>query len=439
MNILHITAHLGGGAGKAISGMAAQCLGDFQDGQRILLLQSPEKDGHVRFCGEHGIPVTVWDGDMAPLHWADVIVISWWNHPAMARFLYELPPLSAPLLLWSHVNGCHYPLLPARLAECFDQILFTARYSLESPFWTAEERRRIGERAEIVYGMGQFDPAGMAPKRRYDLGSGDFVIGYTGTLNYGKLHPAFISFCRAALERVPHARFVMAGDRDDTLERDIRAAGLGDRFTFPGYVSDVPRLLRSFDVFGYLLSPTHYGTTENALLEAMACGLPCVVLRQNVEQFIVPPGGLVETPEDYGACLERLWRDARARECLGRAARARALEDYDAAANAARFRAACLRAVEHPRGSWDFSCLGDTPWRWFLFCLEDGTRRRFEEALDAPAEAVRTLIRTCPPVLREARKSSLRHFAAVYPADERLEFITDRMEEKDDGRSQAQL
>lgn len=439
MNILHIAAHLGGGAGKAVSGIAAQCLKDFRDEQRILLLQLPEKTEYIRFCGENRISVTVWDGDAEWLQWADVIVVSWWNHPAMAAFLRSFPRPEAPLVLWSHVNGCHYPLLPARLAECFDQVLFTARCSLKNPLWTAEERRRIRKRAEIVYGMGQFDPARTEPKPRYDTNAGEFVIGYTGTLNYGKLHPAFVSFCLAALERVPCARFVMAGDRDAALERDVRAAGLGDRFTFPGYVSGVPDLLRSFDVFGYLLNPAHYGTTENALLEAMACGLPCVALRQNVEQFMVPPGGLIETPEAYGACLERLWRDPGERARLGRAARTRALEDCDAASNVARFHAACLRAAESRRGSRDFSCLGDTPWGWFLFCLESGTRQRFEQALGAPAEAARALVRSCPPVLREARKSSVRHFAAVYPEDENLKFFNDQMEEMDDGGGQAQL
>lgn len=438
MNILHIAAHLGGGAGKAISGMAAQCLEDFHDPQRVLLLQAPEKDGYVRLCEEQGIPVTVWEGDPAPLAWADVIVVSWWNHPAMAPFLRRFPRTEAPLVLWSHVNGCHYPLLPPALADCFDQVLFTARYSLENPRWTEGERRRIGARAEIVYGMGQFRPAEMAPKARYETG-GAFVVGYTGTLNYGKLHPDFVSFCRAALDRVPCARFVMAGDRDERLERDVREAGLEDRFTFPGFVTDVPALLRSFDAFGYLLSPTHYGTTENALLEAMACGLPCAVLRQNVEQFIVPPGGLVETPEGYAALLERLWRDPGERERLGLAARERALADCDAAANAGRFHDACLRARAAQPGSRDFACLGDTPWQWFLFCLEAEWRRRFEAALGAPEEVAEDLVRTCPPVLRERRKSSLRHFAALCPEDGKLEFFKKRMEENEHGGDETEL
>ena len=154
MNILHITAHLGGGAGKAISGTALQGQRQFGDTHRILLLQEPEKSGYVQACRDGGVGTAVWSGDKSQLDWADVIAVSWWNHPTMAQFLHDLPPLSTPLVLWSHVNGCHYPYLPFRLAEQFDEVLFTSPFSLENPAWTDTERLQIRERAQIVYGMG---------------------------------------------------------------------------------------------------------------------------------------------------------------------------------------------------------------------------------------------------------------------------------------------
>lgn len=428
MRILHVAAHLGGGAGKAIFGIAVQGRRDFHDEHRILLLQPPEKTGYVQKCAENGIPAEVWDGSGAALEWADAVVVSWWNHPSMARFLRELSRSGPPMVLWSHVNGCHYPFLPFQLTEAFEAVLFTAPYSLENPAWTTAERRRIRERAGIVYGMGQFDPEAVPPKADYGQRE-TFTIGYAGTLNYGKLHPAFVSFCKAACARIPNARFVMAGDRDAALERDLRAAGLWERFSFPGFVSDVPALMRTFDVFGYLLNPEHYGTTENVLLEAMACGLPCVVLRQNVEQYIVPSEGAVETPEQYGGRLAFLQSRPDERERLGRGARSYVLERYDAAENAARFRAACVKAAEGPRRMHDFSSLEDTPWQWFLYCLDSADRHRFEQALGGTEAGARELMRTCPPILRERRKSSLRHFAAVYPEDRSLQFFNQWMED----------
>lgn len=445
MNILHIAAHLGGGAGKAISGIAMQGQGDFSDTHRIILLQEPEKSGYVQACREHGVSVSVWNGNTVDLRWADVIVVSWWNHPVMARFLRNFPAISVPVILWSHINGCHYPMLPYRLAAEFERVLFTSPYSLENPMWTGAEREQIRKCSALVWGIGRFEPEQIEPKAAYpDRDS--FTVGYVGTLNYGKLHPRFFDYSRAVCERIPTARFVMAGDRDETLERDVRLAGLEDRFSFPGYVSDVPALMSRFDVFGYLLNPEHYGTTENVLLEAMACSLPVVVLRQNVERFIVPTeaGYLVETPRQYADCLEKLRRDLALRERLGRAARNHVLKQYDAGENTARFRAACCQAADRLGRNHDFSFLGNSPWEWFRFCLGERERRLMEAAgalLENGSSAqLRQLLQSCPPILREERKSSLRHFAAVYPQDRTLQALKQQMEQEcNHGGNQTEL
>lgn len=435
MNILHITAHLGGGAGKAISGIAIRGQADFPDSHRVLLLQEPEKSGYVQVCRGHGVPVSVWNGDTADLRWADMIVVSWWGHPVMARFLRHFPEIPAPMILWSHINGCHYPMLPYQFVNAFDSVLFTSPYSLDNPMWTGAEREHIRARSALVWGIGQFAPEEIEPKTAYD-GQDSFTVGYVGTLNYGKLHPQFVSYCKAVCARIPEARFVMAGDRDESLERDVRQAGLEDRFSFPGYVSDVPALMGRLDVFGYLLNPEHYGTTENVLLEAMACGVPVVALRQNVERFIVPPeaGYLVESPSRYAECLDGLRRDPALRERLGRSARAYVLKQYEAKENTARFRDACCQALEGTRWAHDFSFLGSFPWDWFTFCLDEHNRLLMEQARAfserGRAEQAGELLRQCSPILWEARKSSLRHFAAVYPEDETLQALKQQMEQE---------
>ena len=436
MKILHIAAHLGGGAGKAISGLAIQDQEMFGDAHRVLLLQAPEKGGYVQECLAHNVSVDLWQGDMAALQWADVIVVSWWNHPTMARFLHCFPKLRTRLLLWSHVNGCHYPNLAVQFVQAFDGALFTSPYSLENPAWAEAERQDIRANSELVLGMGRFCVGDILPKSDYRQRE-PFVIGYAGTLNYGKLHPQFTSFCKAVCTQIPNVQFVMAGDRDAALEQDIQNAGLAGRFAFPGFVADVPSLMRSFDVFGYLLNPEHYGTTENVLLEAMACGVPPIVLRQNVEQFIVPSGGeyVVENPEQYGQRIAYLQQHPERRMELGRMARAHVQTNYDSARNTSRFQEMCRQALRRDAEEHDFSFLGDTPWQWFLYCLDQETRTQFEAASEAPEQLARTLARSCPPILREKRKSSLRHFAAVYTEDTTLQILKRWMEEENHGRN----
>ena len=438
MNILHVTAHLGGGVGKAIAGIAIQGQQDAGDRHRILLLDAPEKDGWVRHCLENQVFVTQWDGSSAPFSWADVVVVSWWNHPVMARFLANFPICSAARVLWCHANGIYYPVLPFRLASAFDRIMFTSPYSFQNPAWSEEERQAIRENASVVYGMGQFRPSEMPCKQGHKSGT-PFVVGYVGTLNYGKIHPDFVSYCQAACEQIPDLHFVMVGDRDSELERAIHAAGLISRFTFTGFVNDVAARMLDFDVFGYLLNPTHYGTTENVLLEAMACGLPVITLRQNVEQFLVPSEGgiLVDNPQQYAERLHYLYHHPQECAAIGHSARKYVISTYDAARNAAEFRRACLSAVDCSEQKKGPVMLGASPWEWFLACLSEQDCARFrsiEHMLSSNftegREQVTQLLRDCPPIFREQRKSSLLHFADTYLEDVVLASISKIMRQE---------
>ena len=428
MNILHVTVHLGGGVGKAIAGIAIQGQRDTNDCHKILLLQPPEKEGWVQKCQENDISVVQWDGNQQIFRWADVLVVSWWNHPAMVQFLANIPCCDAARVLWCHVNGVYYPVLPFCLAAAFDRVLFTSPYSMQNPAWTEEEQRIVQSRASLVYGMGQFRPAEIQPKEYY-RSKDSFVIGYVGTLNYGKIHPEFVSYCRAACEKVANLHFVMVGDRDSKLEQAVYHAGLTERFTFTGFVNDVLSYMRTFDVFAYLLNPTHYGTTENVLLEAMACGLPVVALRQNVEQYIVPQGAgfLVDSQQKYGETIAYLANHPDVCLQMGNYARKHVVATYDAAQNAVELRRACEAAILEPNRKGSLAEIGHSPWEWFLACLSLHDKQYFltiEKKLRSNEEYERQeavkCLQTCPPIFREKHKSSLLHFAETYPDDDIL-------------------
>ena len=53
MKVLHITAHMGGGAGKAIAGLAINCNKIVGEEHRILLLEAPQKLNHVEECKQN--------------------------------------------------------------------------------------------------------------------------------------------------------------------------------------------------------------------------------------------------------------------------------------------------------------------------------------------------------------------------------------------------
>ena len=95
------------------------------------------------------------------------------------------------------------------------------------------------------------------------------------------------------------------------LVQRTRAAAGGDRIHFHGIQTDAEEFLRRIDVF---VLPSRSEGMSNALLEAMACGLPCLVTDVGSNAAVLAPagaarpGGLVTTPDVDG--LHRALRQA---------------------------------------------------------------------------------------------------------------------------------
>jgi len=124
------------------------------------------------------------------------------------------------------------------------------------------------------------------------------------------------------------------------MQADAAAAGVADRLRFAGVTRDVPACLRAADVF--VLSSRREGLPV-ALLEAMACGLPCVasrlpgstdaIIEDGVNGLLTPPGDV----EAIANAIERLLRDAAERRRLGAAARATIVQRYSSGSVADRW------------------------------------------------------------------------------------------------------
>lgn len=124
--------------------------------------------------------------------------------------------------------------------------------------------------------------------------------------------------------------FAGAGPEEAPLRRQAREDGVEENILFLGDRDDAGRLLQSADVF--VLTSRSEGF-PNALLEAMASGLPAVAtdcggVREMAEGgrecLFAPVGGAAE----IAACVLRLMSDPGAATELGAAARARAARDF---------------------------------------------------------------------------------------------------------------
>lgn len=366
MKRLHIAAHLGGGAGKAIAGAA-------DAGDTVILLEQPQKTAWAHVAERKGVRVVVqpksWDFKSS-IREADLVIIHWWGHPLMVRFLAELPELSCRLALYSHVNGCVYPYLPFSFLHEFDSILFTTPYSYENPLWNKSEKTEVESRSVVVYGMGEFEPERLTPWDSYAIRD-CLEVGYIGTLNYAKLNPDFVKYCEAAADLTGNIRFVLAGELAEDVRHDISRSRIADKFEYVGYVENAEEFYRRIDVLGYLLNGYNFATTENVLLEAMAYAVPVVALNQGVERHVLGNGRggcLVEGIEEYAETIFRLYCSERERRALGQAGRSFCTGNYSGAKNKEVYRNMLEKCVRFPKKTHRIDSLAKKePFEWLLY------------------------------------------------------------------------
>ena len=103
----------------------------------------------------------------------------------------------------------------------------------------------------------------------------------------------------------PHLLIVGSGPLREQLVRLATALGIERSVTFAGEQSDIPALLQSSDV---AILPSRWEGMPNALLEAMACGLPCIATRVSGSEDIIQHGvnGLLVEAEDEQAMAQAI-------------------------------------------------------------------------------------------------------------------------------------
>lgn len=211
--------------------------------------------------------------------------------------------------------------------------------ALRDEGYAPERIARIPNFVEIT----RFRPPSEAERARLraDLGfEGRTVVLHSGRLTERKGAPVLLEAFAAARgsARPDPALLVFLGDGPERAALQARAAalGLGDAVRFLGFREDVARWLRAADVFA--LSSRVEGM-PNALLEAMAVGLPAVATRIGGSLEALGEGptlgdgqaGLLVPPDDapaLGRELGRLLGDPALRARVGGAAARRISERF---------------------------------------------------------------------------------------------------------------
>jgi glycosyltransferase involved in cell wall biosynthesis len=124
------------------------------------------------------------------------------------------------------------------------------------------------------------------------------VFGMLGNLSQQKGHSRFLRAAVEVIKTRPNSRFVMAGrgtrERRETLEALVRALGLVGQCEILPEQADVVEFYRAIDAL--VLASDSEGF-PNVVLEAMACGTPCVVRKVGDAADIVGATGAITGSE----------------------------------------------------------------------------------------------------------------------------------------------
>lgn len=408
--ILHITSHMGGGAGKAISDTI---LFDKNNLHTLILLEQPQKLSSLdKLSGKCKIYQVGHYNLEVEISKSDIVILHWWNHPAMAKLILDFPKISSYYLLWCHISGCTYPFLPFSFLNKFHHILFTSPCSYDNEKWIESEKKWIKENSSIVYGLGNLQIT--EEKEDYTIESEQYVIGYVGTFTRSKIDNNFIKLCKRIIERIPNVKFVMIGDKEAAswMYQEPDFFLVKNHIQFLGYVNQVQKKLKEFDVFAYPLNSFHFGTTENAILEAMAVGLPVLCMNQATEKYIIENehnGILANSMEDYVNKIVQLYQDRELAKRIGNRAKIDVKNKYSIEKNIQNLNKALEIAGQLQPNIVSFEY--DTVQEYFMSFIKEDEKPYFICATENNWDYLQQKM----PIFCEENKSSLLHFYRYFP------------------------
>jgi L-malate glycosyltransferase len=419
MKIMHIAPHLGGGVGRVLLSWLSRvhddehtiyCIDTISEQSRSLMQHMPVI---AHSAMGNRLPKL-----LSAIADADIVVIHWWNTPFIYQLLIneELPPCR--MILWSHVAGHAAPqIFTKKLVTYPDRFVVATPWSLQAPVLQALDGQWREEHVRLIFTCAGTERVQQVKRTAHD----HFTVGYIGTVDYCKLHASFIPMSVAA--RIPGVRFVVCGgQRQAELHKEACDHGAGDAFVFTGQIENIADYLGGFDVFGYPLCANHYGTGEQALIEAMAAGLAVVVFNNGCEQNLVEDkvtGLIVENERAYTAALERLYADPVLRNRLGEQAQRYAHDHFSLEAMIAQWQKLFHETVllDKKEHVWT----GEHPLhgaRLFIEVMGE-SGRMFNDSYSgtASAETADAAISRLDGSHRASTRGSVFHYRSFYPHD----------------------
>lgn len=255
------------------------------------------------------------------------------------------PIVGRPRLVWSiraaGMEMRHYdwlsrliPRLEAGLSRIADVVVANSH---AGSAWAVSRGFPTARMAIVENGIDtvrfQPDAVGRAEIRdKWKVGANQRLIGLVARLDAMKDHRNFLQACALLATRLHDLRFVCVGGGPlpyrGQLEAFAEHLGISDRVIWAGACQDMPAVYCALDI---ACSSSFGEGFSNAVGEAMACGVPCVVTDVGDSARIVGNVGEVVPPRDADTLAEaiaRMFDRLEGNADIGRQARARIVNEF---------------------------------------------------------------------------------------------------------------
>lgn len=188
-----------------------------------------------------------------------------------------------------------------------------------------------------------FDSILPDPNLRASLGvvPHDFVIICVANFHVNKGHQYLLEAFESLFPKFHHMKLLLVGDGSErkNLERQINAYQSKHSILFLGHRTEVPQLLKISDCF---VLPTLFEGMSNALIEAMAAGLPVITtnIPENRELISHEESGVLIPPRNWKALstvIEDMVSDVKKRKILAENARSHINRNFSLSHSALKF------------------------------------------------------------------------------------------------------
>lgn len=303
IRVLHITPHLGGGVGSVLLSFCNATQGISVDNS-ICCLDYAKSNFEPLSCVSKKIDGLFFNSYINYADNCELIVLHYWNHPLLVKFLSQNCLPTGNLIIWCHNSGLFEPhILPRYLVSISSKVIFSSSCS-----YAANNLQSLISEFPTAFGCvhstrntDQFLEVAVSRVYKNPLRN----LLYVGTVSGSKMHPRSAEIF-SDLSKNGFLITVVGGPGHEKLAEEVRS--LGGEIEIYGEVADVRPFYRNADLFIYPLRSDHYGTGEQVILEAMASGLPVVAFDNPAERAILQEGGgvLASSVQDFCSNVVRL-------------------------------------------------------------------------------------------------------------------------------------